>query len=526
MAFPKQQTYAQETGQNVFQTCSRLALPLTWCLAVLLIISIIIFAGTTFRWPIVLDPPLYNYIAWLMTQGAVPYRDVFDNNLPGVYVIHFLVVKFLGDGDLAWRFFDLLCLILINIATFLYCSRFGRLSALTAAALFSAFHLYNGPLCAGQRDYILIVFIMWGIYFYQKYRESNGNQVYFVLTGLLLGAGITIKPFVGFWCALFLLLTIVSDYRKPKYCFRHCALYVIGCSAATIAVSGWLWRANALQPFIDIFYNYLIPLYPKLQPYNISGGLKINLLGMPISLLLGIVLVLGIGDLLISREKVLNRLILVCGIIYGLLHYALQRKGFLYHLYPAVLFAFLLSASWLEYVKQKRFSVLHMAMLCLTFYLMVGLLYCSAKNIFIKPPIYFDVSPFPSMLVSDLAGRVPQNETVQSMEALGDGILCLLNLHIRQPTRFIHDVYFYYDIKNPYVQGLRNEFLHALKEAPPLFIIFIKNGWPIYGYERVNLFPELNDWLHANYTLDREREAYRLYKRKEGLKGFAPALME
>ena len=237
---------------------------------------------------------------------------------------------------------------------------------------------------------------------------------------------------------------------------------------------------------------------------------------MPISLLLVVVLLLGICDVLISKKIVLNRLILICGIIYGLLHYALQRKGFAYHLYPAALFLFLLTASWLEYIKQKRFSVLQTAMLGLTFYLMAGLLYCSVKNTFIKPPNYFDVYPFPSMLVSDLKGRVPPNETVQSMETLGDGILCLLQLHIRQPTRFIHDVYFYYDIKNPYVQGLRNEFLQALKEAPPLFIIFVKYGWPIYGYERINLFPELNEWLHANYTLDREREAYRLYKRKEG----------
>ncbi len=478
MAFRKQQTDAQKTEATGFSGLFTFNFLLTWCLAVLLMSSILILAGTTFRWPIVRDPPLYNYIGWLMTQGAVPYRDVFDNNLPGTYVIHFWVVTLLGDGDLAWRFFDLLCLVLINIATFLYCSRFGRLSALTAVALFSAFHLYNGPFCAGQRDYILLVFITWGIYFYQKYRESRGSQLYFMLSGLVLGAGITIKPFMGLWCALFLLLTIVSDYRKREYCFTHYALYVICCSAATIAVVGWLWRENGLQAFIDIFYNYLIPLYPKLQPYDIFGGLQINLLGMPIGLLLGIALLLGICDLLISRKKVLNRLILVCGIIYGLLHYTLQRKGFLYHLYPAALFVFLLAASWLEYIKQKRFSVLQMAMLCLTLYLMAGLLYCSVKNIFIKPPNYFDASPFPSMLVSDLKGRVPQNETVQSMEALGDGILCLLQLHIRQPTRFIHDAYFYYDIENPYVQKLRTEFLHALQNAPPLFIIFVKFGWP------------------------------------------------
>ena len=236
---------------------------------------------------------------------------------------------------------------------------------------------------------------------------------------------------------------------------------------------------------------------------------------MPIGLLLGIAFVLGICDLLISREKVSNRLILVCGIIYGLLHYTLQRKGFLYHLYPAALFVFLLAASWLEYIKQKRFSVLQKALLCLTLYLMAGFLYCSVKNIFIKPPNYFD-GPAASMLVSDLNGRVPQNETVQSMEVLGDGILCLLQLHIRQPSRFIHDAFFYYDIENPYVQKLRTEFLHALQSAPPLFILFSKIGWPIHGYERIKLFPELDEWLHTHYTLDREREDYRLYKRREG----------
>ena len=95
-----------------------------------------------------------------------------------------------------------------------------------------------------------------------------------MLSGLVLGAGITIKPFVGLWCALFLLLTIVSDYRKREYCFRHYALYVICCSAATIAVAGWLWRANGLPAFIDIFFNYLIPLYPKLQPYDIFAACR------------------------------------------------------------------------------------------------------------------------------------------------------------------------------------------------------------------------------------------------------------
>ena len=36
-----------------------------------------------------------HYIAWLIGQGAVPYRDVFDMNLPGVYLIHVAVLGLL-----------------------------------------------------------------------------------------------------------------------------------------------------------------------------------------------------------------------------------------------------------------------------------------------------------------------------------------------------------------------------------------------------------------------------------------------
>jgi len=48
-----------------------------------------------------------HYIAWVIGEGGVPYRDVFDMNLPGVYLIHAAVIGLLGRGDLAWRLFDL-----------------------------------------------------------------------------------------------------------------------------------------------------------------------------------------------------------------------------------------------------------------------------------------------------------------------------------------------------------------------------------------------------------------------------------
>ena len=64
-------------------------------------------AWRSLGWPLVHDAPLMHYVAWRIAEGAVPYRDLFDMNFPGVYLLHLLVVRTLGAGDLPWRLFDL-----------------------------------------------------------------------------------------------------------------------------------------------------------------------------------------------------------------------------------------------------------------------------------------------------------------------------------------------------------------------------------------------------------------------------------
>ena len=45
-------------------------------------------AWRSLGWPLIHDAPLMHYIAWVIAEGGIPYRDVFDMNLPGVYLIH------------------------------------------------------------------------------------------------------------------------------------------------------------------------------------------------------------------------------------------------------------------------------------------------------------------------------------------------------------------------------------------------------------------------------------------------------
>lgn len=48
-----------------------------------------------------------HYIAPLIGTGAVPYRDTFDSNMPGVYLIPLALLAVGRAGDIALRVFDL-----------------------------------------------------------------------------------------------------------------------------------------------------------------------------------------------------------------------------------------------------------------------------------------------------------------------------------------------------------------------------------------------------------------------------------
>ncbi len=52
-------------------------------------------------WPLIHDVPLMPYIAWLIEQGAVPYRDTFHMNLPGAYLLDLAGLPAGGAGNLA-----------------------------------------------------------------------------------------------------------------------------------------------------------------------------------------------------------------------------------------------------------------------------------------------------------------------------------------------------------------------------------------------------------------------------------------
>src|SRR6185503_10730623 len=170
--------------------------------------------GRSVTWPVVHDVPLMHYVAWRISEGAVPYRDVFDMNFPGVYLLHLLVVKTLGSGDAAWRAFDLGWLGLASLAVAALAAPWGRLAAAGGAAFFAAYHLGGGAWQAGQRDFLLCPFLLAGALGVARWGE-RGQAGALLSAGLVLGAGVMIKPHAALF-ALALIALVLLAGKKPR----------------------------------------------------------------------------------------------------------------------------------------------------------------------------------------------------------------------------------------------------------------------------------------------------------------------
>jgi len=85
------------------------------------------------EWPLIHDAPLMHYIAWRIGEGAAPYRDLFDMNFPGVYLLHMAALRLVGAGDTGWRVFDLTWLAGTSLAAAALAGASGRLAATGAA---------------------------------------------------------------------------------------------------------------------------------------------------------------------------------------------------------------------------------------------------------------------------------------------------------------------------------------------------------------------------------------------------------
>jgi hypothetical protein len=458
-------------------------------------------AWSSRTWPLIHDAPLMHYIAWRIEHGAVPYRDVFDMNAPGPYLIHLLLLRTFGAGDLAWRIFDLGWLALTCGALALYARPFGAGPAAIAAGVFALYHLAGGVWLAGQRDFLLCVCLVVGAHLV----ASPAVWWRLILAGVVLGAGIALKPPAAVFLLVLTVAAAVAAARAGRAWWPPAVAVAAGGTVVPLACLAWLAGAGGLGAFIAIMVEYDLPLYSRLARVSPWTALGWWPFGWRVWALFA-VLVAVAGGTVRSADR--RRVLVFAGVAYGVVHFAVQGKGWEYQLYPLAAFACLAAglAVAAPAPAVRWVAVVAAAALGLQLH---------AKGLQEHWPAWIAAkAERVDRIVQDLAGRLRPADTVQVLDTGEGGIHALLRLGVREPTRFIYDFHFFHDEDRVAIQRLRAEFLRGLQAAPPRFIVVLERGWPAGGYDRVERFPALATWIGATYRLDREGEGYRIYAKR------------
>lgn len=458
-------------------------------------------------WPLIHDAPIMHYIATRIAAGDVPYRDVFDMNMPGVYLLHLAVVQTLGTGDFAWRLFDLTWLAAGALSIAAFAAPWGRMAAGGGGLFFATYHLAGGAWQAGQRDFLLCPFLLAGALGVARWAEDGARargRLGVAWAGVALGTAMSIKPHAAIFAAALLAFIAVVAGRAA---IGPAAIFAAGAALVPVALVLWLTAAGGLGAWRDIVVGYLVPVYSSLGRSAPWAVYRWHV-WIPITLAVA----LSLASAARSRRLGPRHAVAALGLAYGLAHYVGQGKGWEYHLYPLAAFAAVLAFCELEALMAVRRIILA-APLALS--LATATVILGVKGAEAAPAGWlWEKESVVRQLTADLRLRMAPGDRVQVLDSAEGGVHALLRLHARQPTRFLYDFPVLTAPEAPVTTTFRREFIRDLDARPPRFIAVFERGWPEGGYERIARFPELHDRLLSRYDLVEWRPAFKLYAQR------------
>jgi hypothetical protein len=335
-------------------TPARLALVVLWA------VFTAVLSALYLRLPPSPDHVTYDYIGWMVSEGAVLYRDVADSNWPGQMFIHALSVRLFGNEIWSYRAFELLVILPGGCAIlFAFLRRYGDpLVAWVVVPVYQAMYATAGLWISGQREIVAGPLLVAAAYSLLRRTEDAGRK-FLVLQGLCLAGAGLIRPTLLVMAPLLTLadlLIIKTTGRNLREIVEDHIVVALSTLAPLAVIAAIGIPSGALQGWYDATVSFNLEVYSQSRtPWEIAERLLpwilqcwhwylvVSLLGvfywwrrdLPALIAVGMILPATIASVLI------------------------QGKGFEYHLgtlYPllAILVATVVGASWRYLANESR----------------------------------------------------------------------------------------------------------------------------------------------------------------------------
>jgi hypothetical protein len=487
----------------------------------------------TLRWRMLHDSPLMLYVSLLIDRyDAVPYRDIFEMNLPGTYLVNLLLAKTLGYSDLAFRVSDLLHLGAMTAVTYLWTRRIHRYITCFSVVFLPLTYLSFGPVMSLQREALaLLPFSSALAVAINRWPEDRRLRA--AIAGLLLGLCALIKPFILIG-AVPIVIHILRrrEGASPEPAVTSAAL---GAGAAGFALPLaitliYLALAGALGPFLDIVRNYL-PLYARLTGDHVPVGgaerfwylARMTGWGLRevfwlVPSLCGLV-ILGCDTRLRGFAWLLAGMMLAFGV-----YPSMSGQFWFYHWLPFTFVAVIAAGACLvspDGLKSRPIRIMarivSVGLLAVFAVLFVGREVQMARADYRawrqQAPIVV-WNGVPDRIAEYLRANLRPGDTVQPLDWNGGAVHGMLLAEADLATRFIYDFHFYHHTNSPYIERLRREFIEDLASDPPRFIVeVIRDRSRVHGPNTTSEFRALSEFLRKSYHIAVRDQSFFIYER-------------
>lgn len=502
-------------------------------LASLLIVNSVL----SLHWKNEHDLPLLLYEGFLIDQyDAVPYQDIFEMNMPGTLFFYYIIGKLSHYTDFGIRIIDLIYLLSILFSTAFFLRSFGWKIASLAPFIFGLNYLARGPIDTLQREFLLILPLIWILILLTDPLVSN-TKISSFLIGILLGIAFLVKPqMISFWVAVLLFYFVKNkENYTEKFKIKKFSFFMLGNLAGflipCLITFFYLWKKNVLGVFLGIFFNYL-PLYGGLSgPHETLFGLTlihIRIIGLQFlgqNGWLCAAAALGLYKAFLFTKNQTNEqkqkiLLIAIFTFFSLVHPIIAGHFWFYHWFFFVYFLTILASFC--FLPEDLFSFrAHSLLLGIFFFALFFNTNGLIDNFISRLGLHYRVLPSlprAEEISTFLKANLKPGEKVQPLDWTNGGIYALLLAKAPLATSFIYEFHFYHHISNPYIQHLRKRFIRELKVAQPRYIIDMgnrakeENRW-VSGKDTTNKFPELEDFLQKEYCISQKMEDYTIYEK-------------
>ncbi len=488
-------------------------------------------------WPLLSDSAFLHYIAYLINEhDFVPYRDIFEVNMPGTYLFHMAIGRVFGYSDSAFHMVDAAWLMATLTVTWFIMKPFGRLVAFAGCLLFGLIYLEGGPHMSLQRDFIAILPIATAILIATRCKPHQSVKIIHFLIGALFAFSALVKPHLAIGLPAIILYNCTQNTNESKSVRNLINLCITGGMFALLGFLSvlaipflWLWRIGALESFCNIFSSY-VPLYVQMSgDFQFRGTLEriINILRaykkfggfdfLVIGSMFGVYIVLTKS--MSAAIKKLAILISALAVLYSI-SVIIGGKLWHYHWMPFGYFTSLCTAMIL--FSSPLFKNLHSTIILpLLIFMVAVMMTVHPAKVAVQQVFYGQKPASVDERVKEIATYLNEHlspgDKVQPLDWISGGTHAMLISKAVAATPYITDFQFYHNVSTPYIENLRKKFIEELNDEVPEFLIEVHvkgNVKPkLSGLDTAYKFPELKTFMKQHYRKDYTGDNFDIYRR-------------